>query len=154
MWPNLARMAFDLLAIPAMSSECERVFSSVVKLTTVESSRLSGDLLWHQECLKNWSRRGLIDIARFRHAVQLDLSDTEWRYTLVYFWSVNWSVHQLKSVSSVPERKSFSRRFPSTDNWLTYLLDRLPAPYQCWIVDLTAKSPKCDFRTLLIPPTK
>ena len=77
MWPNLARMAFDLLAIPAMSSECERVFSSVAKLTTVESSRLSGDLLWHQECLKNWSRRGLIDIARFRHAVQLDLSDTE-----------------------------------------------------------------------------
>jgi hypothetical protein len=52
-WPNLARMAFDLLAVPAMSSECERVFSSCAKQTIPESSRLSGRLLWHQECLKN-----------------------------------------------------------------------------------------------------
>ena len=52
-WPQLAAMAFDFLAIPAMSSECERVFSSCAKLTTAESSRLSGILLWYQECLSN-----------------------------------------------------------------------------------------------------
>ena len=34
-----------LLAIPTISSECKRVFSSVAKLITVESSRLGGDLL-------------------------------------------------------------------------------------------------------------
>jgi hypothetical protein len=34
----------DFLAIPAMSSECERVFSSA-KQTTPESSKLSRDLL-------------------------------------------------------------------------------------------------------------
>jgi hypothetical protein len=53
-------MAFDFLAVPAMSSECERVFSSCAKQTTPESSRLSGLILWHQECLKNWQRRGVI----------------------------------------------------------------------------------------------
>jgi hypothetical protein len=44
-WPNLARMAFDLLTVLTMSSECERVFSSCAKQTTPESSRLSGTLL-------------------------------------------------------------------------------------------------------------
>ena len=33
-WPNLTRMAFDFLAIPAMSSECERVFSFCAKEIT------------------------------------------------------------------------------------------------------------------------
>lgn len=62
LWPQLARMAFDFLAVPAMSSECERVFSSCAKQTTLESSRLTGILLWHQECLKNWQRQGAIQI--------------------------------------------------------------------------------------------
>ncbi len=53
-WPQLMAMAYDFLSIPTMSSECERVFSSCVKETTLESSRLSGEILWHQECLKNW----------------------------------------------------------------------------------------------------
>jgi hypothetical protein len=30
-WPQLTSMAFDLLAIPAMSSKCERVFSPCTK---------------------------------------------------------------------------------------------------------------------------
>lgn len=46
-WPELTRMAWDFMAILAMSSECERVFSSCAKLTTPESSRLSGEMLWH-----------------------------------------------------------------------------------------------------------
>jgi len=44
-WPQLAKMAFDFLCIPAISSECERVFSSCSKQTTPYSSRLSGVLL-------------------------------------------------------------------------------------------------------------
>jgi len=72
-WPQLAQMAFDLLAIPAMSSECERVFSSCAKQTTAESSSLSGLMLWHQECLKNWQNRGAIEIAGAFGAVLLDI---------------------------------------------------------------------------------
>ncbi len=73
-WPELAAMAFDFLAIPAMSSKCERVFSSCSKQTTPESSRLSRITLWHQECLKNWQCRGVIQIRRAFNAVLLDLS--------------------------------------------------------------------------------
>ncbi len=44
-WPKLTAMAFDFLAIPAMSAECERIFSSCAKQTTIESSQLSGATL-------------------------------------------------------------------------------------------------------------
>ena len=67
-WPQLASMAFDFLAVPAMSSECERVFSSCAKQTTPECSRLTGRMLWHQECLNNWQRRGAIQISRAYNA--------------------------------------------------------------------------------------
>jgi hypothetical protein len=46
-WPELAAMAFDLLAVPAMSSECERVFSSCAKMTTPDSGKLLGKTLWY-----------------------------------------------------------------------------------------------------------
>jgi hypothetical protein len=72
-WPQLAQMAFDFLAIPAMSSECERVFSSCSKQTTSESSNLSGETLWQQECLKNWQNRGAIEIAGAFKAILLDI---------------------------------------------------------------------------------
>lgn len=73
-WPQLTQMAYDFLAVPAMSSECERVFSSVAKQTTPESASLSGELLWHQECLSNWQRRGAIQLERAFHAVLLDFN--------------------------------------------------------------------------------
>ena len=44
-WPQLAKMAYDFLSIPAMSSECERVFSSCAKITTAEVSNLLEDIL-------------------------------------------------------------------------------------------------------------
>lgn len=72
-WPHLASMAFDFMSIPAMSSECERVFSSCGKVTSPESSRLSGEILWRLECLKNWQRRGAIKMESFNNAIRLDL---------------------------------------------------------------------------------
>jgi hypothetical protein len=72
-WPHLAAITFDFLAVPAMSSECERVFSSCAKQTTSESSKLSGLMLWHQECLKNWQRRGAITMGRAWNGLILDL---------------------------------------------------------------------------------
>jgi hAT family C-terminal dimerisation region len=52
--------AFDTLAIPAMSAECERVFSSTKKLITPERNRLAGEIIEASEYLKNWWERGLI----------------------------------------------------------------------------------------------
>jgi hypothetical protein len=58
--PLLHLYAFDTLAIPAMSTECERVFSSAKKLITPERSCLVPDIIEASECLKNWWDRGLI----------------------------------------------------------------------------------------------
>lgn len=71
-WPELASMAFDFLAIPAMSSECERVFSSCSHVACTESSRLLGEMLWHSECFKNWQRRGAIYMASYQGGLILD----------------------------------------------------------------------------------
>jgi hypothetical protein len=60
LFPSLYLFAFDTLAIPAMSAECERVFSSTKKLLTPERSRLQPDIIEASECLKNWWDRGLI----------------------------------------------------------------------------------------------
>ena len=59
-FPTLYLWAFDILAIPAMSAECERVFSSAKKLITAERNRLHEQTIEASECLKNWWDRGLI----------------------------------------------------------------------------------------------
>jgi hypothetical protein len=64
----LARM---MARLPAMSSECERLFSSCVKQTTPESSNLSGEILAHQQCLSNWHRRGAIKLEQCWDAIPL-----------------------------------------------------------------------------------
>ena len=53
-WPNMARMAFDLLSIPAMSAECERVFSQAKLLITTQRNRLGDSIIDAVECLKHW----------------------------------------------------------------------------------------------------
>ncbi|KAF6512765.1 hypothetical protein HZS61_007571 [Fusarium oxysporum f. sp. conglutinans] len=57
-YPILTQMAFDLFSIPAMSAECERVFSQSKRLITDERNRLGSATIEANECLKNWLRRG------------------------------------------------------------------------------------------------
>ena len=59
-YPVLARMAFDLFSIPAMSSECERVFSQSKQLITEERNRLGAVTIEADECQKNWLLRELV----------------------------------------------------------------------------------------------
>ena len=51
---QVSKMAFDTLAVPAMSAECERVFSSAAHLITPIRSRLGDDTIEANECLKAW----------------------------------------------------------------------------------------------------
>jgi len=55
--PDLARMALDILAVPPMSDEIERVFSSAKLLLTDRRSRLKMDIIKANECLQSWYGR-------------------------------------------------------------------------------------------------
>jgi hypothetical protein len=50
----LRQMALDLLSIPAMSAEVERVFSSAKRLVTADRNRLSDESIEVLELLKYW----------------------------------------------------------------------------------------------------
>lgn len=54
---DLARMALDVLAVPPMSDECERLFSSAKLLLTDRRSRLRMDIIEASECLRAWYGR-------------------------------------------------------------------------------------------------
>jgi len=57
-YPSLARMAFDILSIPAMSAECERVFSSTKILLSDRRARMKEDAVEACECLRAWLQSG------------------------------------------------------------------------------------------------
>ena len=52
-YPNLAQMAFDLFAIPAMSSECERCFSKASYTISARRRNLGNDIV-EAEVLRSW----------------------------------------------------------------------------------------------------
>ena len=52
--PGLVKLAYDMLAIPAMSASCERLFSSAKLLLTDVRNRLDADHIEANECLKAW----------------------------------------------------------------------------------------------------
>jgi hypothetical protein len=51
---RLARMAIDMLGIPAMSSDCERVFSQAKLRITGQRHRLKPDIIKASQCLRAW----------------------------------------------------------------------------------------------------
>ncbi|KAJ6437961.1 cyclase/dehydrase family protein [Purpureocillium lavendulum] len=55
-YPILSKMAFDHFSCPAMSAECERVFSQAKKTITDERNRLSSDTVAAIECQKHLLR--------------------------------------------------------------------------------------------------
>ena len=59
-WKDLARMALEMLSIPAMSTEPERVFSGAKITISDRRSRLGDGIIEALECCKSWEREGLI----------------------------------------------------------------------------------------------
>jgi hAT family C-terminal dimerisation region len=60
-YPTLCKLAIDLLAIPATSCECERVFSQAGKLVTDERNRLGPEIIEAIELQKDWLRKRVIE---------------------------------------------------------------------------------------------
>ena len=53
-YPNLSKMAVDILSIPAMSTEPERLFSGAKVTITDRRNRMGSDVIEATECLKSW----------------------------------------------------------------------------------------------------
>jgi hAT family C-terminal dimerisation region len=47
-------MGLDMLRIPAMSSDCERVFSQAKLMITGQRHRLKPDIVEASQCLRAW----------------------------------------------------------------------------------------------------
>ena len=59
----LRQQAYDILPVPAMSAECERIFSSSKRLINLYRMSLSNDIIEASECLKPWwVRNSAIDV--------------------------------------------------------------------------------------------
>ena len=58
-WPCLATMAIDILSIPAMSDEPERVFSGGRHTISWERMRLGEQSIQATECLKSWFKEDI-----------------------------------------------------------------------------------------------
>jgi hypothetical protein len=59
-WPRLSQFAINILSIPAMSAEPERVFSGARRTVSWERMQLGEGTIEMLECLKHWKRSGLI----------------------------------------------------------------------------------------------
>ena len=57
---HIHQYAFDTLSCPAMSTECERVFSGAKRTISSDRNRRSEGVLEACECLKVWCRNGII----------------------------------------------------------------------------------------------
>jgi hypothetical protein len=60
-YPQLHRMAIDVLTACAMSAESERVFSGARRTIAWSRMALSARMIEVLECLKHWIRTGVVD---------------------------------------------------------------------------------------------
>ncbi|OBS15938.1 hypothetical protein FPOA_27990 [Fusarium poae] len=60
-YPRLSRMALDLLSVPPMSAECERLFSVAGQMVSPLRTRLEASTIGMTQTLRSWVRNGLID---------------------------------------------------------------------------------------------
>jgi hypothetical protein len=60
-YPRLSRMAVDILSVPAMSAEAERVFSGARRQIPWSRANLGPNTIEQMECLKHWLRNGWLN---------------------------------------------------------------------------------------------
>ena len=59
-WPGLSQMAIDVLSMPAMSDEPERIFSGARRTISWDQFQMQPESIERRECLKHWKRSGLV----------------------------------------------------------------------------------------------
>jgi hypothetical protein len=65
-WPRLSLMAIDILSIPAMSDEPERVFSGCRCTIPWDRASMLPETLEQRECLKHWIRSRIINVLLYK----------------------------------------------------------------------------------------
>ncbi|EJP61509.1 transposase-like protein [Beauveria bassiana ARSEF 2860] len=60
-YPRLTRMAIDILSVPPMAAECERVFSSCGNMVSAKRCRLQAETIAITQTVRSWLRAGLLD---------------------------------------------------------------------------------------------
>ncbi|KAJ6439017.1 putative AC transposase [Purpureocillium lavendulum] len=60
-YPRVARMAIDVLSIPAMSAECERTFSSAGAMVSPRRTRLDASTISVAQTVRSWLNAGLLE---------------------------------------------------------------------------------------------
>jgi hypothetical protein len=79
-FPSLSLMAIDILSIPPMSSETERLFSKAKLTVTDQRGSMNIETLNLLECLRSWDGSALIaqsDVSFFRVRCTKTFSDDE-----------------------------------------------------------------------------
>jgi hypothetical protein len=54
-------MAFDILSVPAMSDEPERVFSGARRTITWDKAQMEPNTIEMRECLKHWKKSKILN---------------------------------------------------------------------------------------------
>ena len=57
-YPNLARLAIDMMTVPASSCECERLFSELGDLLEPRRRKIGSQLLAAIQCVRSWRDAG------------------------------------------------------------------------------------------------
>ncbi|ENH69324.1 Putative AC transposase [Fusarium oxysporum f. sp. cubense race 1] len=61
-FPMISQLALDMLAIPAMATDCERSFSLAKLTLTTQRLSMTTETLEKLQCLKNWVRHGAVKL--------------------------------------------------------------------------------------------
>ena len=59
-WPRLSLMAINILSIPPMSDEPERVFSDARRTVSWDRGQMEAETIEIRECLKHWKKTGIL----------------------------------------------------------------------------------------------
>lgn len=82
MYPTLARIALDILPIPASSVGCEQLFSRAAQVATDRRSRLGPEKFEWIECLHYHWKRDLPDFIRNKPE-EVEEVDLDFEYIMV-----------------------------------------------------------------------